>query len=255
MYRSRMYICRHSERIDEASKCDYEAWKESIDALENTRRPKKDIKKDPIITEQGSHFAQTLGSTLSNIGELQGTVSCIYCSRLQRCVQTAYEVAKVLNLPTVYISTGLSQTAKAIEQLDSKEGFQFLSIEEIRDLYKDIQWYCCDESYDLDGVKLLANTVVNSPQVPWRDWLSPLKYIAKNNTVSIVVAHQQTIRKLVGAKISTPYCCFGIFDFIDKPRSKNIASSSSSSSLSSTSKLGFTHTQTKTREGQHIVKT
>lgn len=69
-------------------------------------------------------YAQTLGTTLSTIKELQGTISCIYCSRLQRCIQTAYEVAKILNVP-IFISTGLAQTAKAIEQLDVKIVFNF----------------------------------------------------------------------------------------------------------------------------------
>jgi broad specificity phosphatase PhoE len=242
-----MYICRHSERIDEADEEVYLAWKESIDCQNDTRRPKKDIKKDPVITEQGVLYAQTLGSTLSTVVELQSTVSCIYCSRLHRCVQTAYEVAKVLNLP-VYVSTGLSQTAKAIETLDSKEGFQFLSIEEIRELYKDVQWSCCDESHDTNGAKLSANAIITSPQVPWKDWLSPLKYIAKNNKISIVVAHRETIRKLVGTKVATPYCCFGIYDFYDKLQSKIASRSSSSSST----KLGFHIRETKTRDGQVI---
>lgn len=42
---NRIYVCRHSERIDEANKDDYKAWLESIDTLTNTTRPLNDIKK------------------------------------------------------------------------------------------------------------------------------------------------------------------------------------------------------------------
>ena len=236
---NRMFVCRHSERIDEASKSEYQLWLESIDTMTNTTRPINDIKKDPIITPRGKLFAQTLGLTLSRITELQDVTCMIYCSRLKRCIQTAYEVAKILNLP-VYVSTGLSQTAKAIEELDNKNGFQFMPIEEIKETYNEVQWFCCDQSYDQNGVKLLADGVfTDCPQVPWQDWSSPLKYIAQNNKISIVVAHRETIRKLVGSKVATPYCCMGIFDYDSNPKNN-------------TRKNEFRYIETRTREGQVI---
>jgi broad specificity phosphatase PhoE len=235
---NRMFVCRHSERIDEASKIDYQLWLESIDTMTNTTRPINDIKKDPIITSQGILFAQTLGLTLSRITELQD-VTCIYCSRLKRCIQTAYEVAKILNLP-VYVSTGLSQTAKAIEELDNKNGFQFMPIEEIKETYNEVQWFCCDQSYDQNGVKLSDGVLTDCPQVPWQGWLSPLKYIAQNNKISIVVAHRETIRKLVGEKLTTPYCCMGIFDYDSNPK------------ITTRKNDEFNYIETRTREGQVI---
>lgn len=140
-----------------------------------------------------------------------------------------------MNVP-IFISTGLAQTAKAIEQLDSKDCFQFLSLPEIRELYNEVEWYCCDESYDKDGIKL-TDTIPCYPQVPWKDWLSPLNYIAANNKVSIIVAHRETIRKIVGSKIETPYCCYGVYDY----KSKN-----------HTHKKVLEFIETRTREGQVI---
>ena len=238
LYSSSSSSSSSSSTVDEASKIDYQLWLESIDTMTNTTRPINDIKKDPIITSQGILFAQTLGLTLSRITELQD-VTCIYCSRLKRCIQTAYEVAKILNLP-VYVSTGLSQTAKAIEELDNKNGFQFMPIEEIKETYNEVQWFCCDQSYDQNGVKLSDGVLTDCPQVPWQGWLSPLKYIAQNNKISIVVAHRETIRKLVGEKLTTPYCCMGIFDYDSNPK------------ITTRKNDEFNYIETRTREGQVI---
>ena len=84
---SRLFICRHSERIDEADESTYNTWLEEVDSSIHCKRPKKSIKKDPILTEQGIQWAQLLGQTLSRNSEVR-RITCIYCSRLHRCIQT-----------------------------------------------------------------------------------------------------------------------------------------------------------------------
>lgn len=114
-------------------------------------------------------------------------------------------------------------------------------------MYNEVEWYCCDESYDKDGIKtnnntddgikLTDTTIACHPQVPWKDWLSPLNYIAADNNFSIIVAHRETIKKIVGSKIDTPYCCYGVYDY----KSKNY-----------TNKKVLEFIETRTREGQVI---
>jgi hypothetical protein len=62
--------------------------------------------------------------------------------------------------------------------------------------------------------------------------------ILKNNRISLVVAHRETIRKLVGSKISTPYCCMGIYDYCDNPNK-----------VSNSTGTKFQFVETRTREG------
>jgi len=252
---SRLFICRHSERIDEADESLYNEWLQQVDSLIDCKRPKKSIKRDPILTEQGIRFAQILGQSLSRITEIRN-VTCIYCSRLHRCVQTAYEIAKILNLP-VYVSIGLSQTAKAIETIDIKnsDSFQFLSLQEIRESYSDVIWNCCDESYDKNGEKIIDNVNNNGPQIPWNEWKSALKYLAQNNTTTIIVAHRETIRKLGGKNLKTPYCCYGIFDWYEETATKLSGGSiitKSTTSSNTKPKKGFKLRDTRSREGQKI---
>ena len=92
---SRLFVCRHSERIDEADERLYNAWLEQVDSSIDCKRPKRSIKRDPILTTKGVGLAQLLGNTLSRIPEIRN-VTHIYCSRLHRCVQTGIIITTII---------------------------------------------------------------------------------------------------------------------------------------------------------------
>ena len=102
------------------------------------------------MTENGKVIAQTAGNTILDLSRTLRAPPVIYSSRLQRSIETAYEIAKILgNLP-IFVSSALSLTALAVENtfnelLGEIQGFDFLSLDEIKALCPDVQIISCDE--------------------------------------------------------------------------------------------------------------
>eukprot|EP01137_Pigoraptor_chileana_P007412 Opistho-2@52962 len=129
-----VWITRHGERMDSID----EDWEETAE------RPW-----DPPLTDRGKEQARLTGVFLRDEG-----VSHVFSSPFLRCLQTADEIAKVLNVP-VMVENGLSEfmtlqwfpkkpiiltsaeIAGAIEKYDGgvyKSQFEFKHPETIRDM-------------------------------------------------------------------------------------------------------------------------
>lgn len=168
----RVLFVRHSERIDEV---DLDAWFQIVANHKGPRtRDKHDHHNDPILTERGHGIAAAAGHTLLKaikrairaVGSghtahsnsidtrfLEDLISvaeshqgipirCIYASRLRRAIETAYQIALHLKVP-IFISSGLAQTAKAVEE-KTGGNFQFHTLEEIRAFCPGVDVYSCD---------------------------------------------------------------------------------------------------------------
>ena len=166
-----LLIIRHSERIDESKvKEEKASWKVMV-ASDTTRRSKADLHDDPILTKRGSALAAEAATSLrmilnkhklvssgaSSTNCIAGSVRLlksdsgvnrIYTSRLRRCVETAYQMAIILQLP-LYICTGLALTALAVER--RKGMFQFHTLEEIKSFCPGVRVVSCDGDGDGDG--------------------------------------------------------------------------------------------------------
>lgn len=118
------------------------------------RRRNHHIYEDPPITVRGISIAEEAGKSLRQLisdkmwesfSSLQFPVIRVYASRLLRCVQTAYAVAKQLQVDTIYISAGLALTAAAVERLVRVEnGFDHLNMDEICSICHDMVVFDCD---------------------------------------------------------------------------------------------------------------
>jgi len=184
-----IYIIRHGERWDEVDKRAFTIWN---DALKSKRKIAHRLSDSPL-SENGHDMAEIMSQTMADvvIKDLKKVV--IYCSRMHRAIQTAYRLAKKLNLP-LCVSSGVSRiVAKTNNFIETEGSFDFLSMDEIREFCKGI------EVKNVDG------------EVPTSGWLEALGAIGRRNmdtnTVSIVVAHRELPRKLEGYRAKTPHCC------------------------------------------------
>jgi len=157
-----LYIIRHGERLDEINP---QMWDKQVGEMYEHGR-KHDIPlraidctyADSPLTPNGIVMAQEMALQFKNKlyadGVAVSQIRCIYCSRLLRAVQTAYEVAKVLDLPLV-ISSHFSCTALAVYSYRGKggaangdrngwEGFQYLSMKELATYCPGVQLYSHD---------------------------------------------------------------------------------------------------------------
>jgi len=154
----------------------------------------------------------------------------IFTSKLLRCVQTAYEIAKILNISTLYLSKGLALTALAVWNTEKKqESFHFLSIEELKERY------IVDDAMHLED----CDDIHHEYHIPTHDWLQAIGRVSQfRNTsittttaavrreeegkgegeasplplppfiVNIIIAHRETIRNFLdNPRIRLPYCC------------------------------------------------
>ena len=223
----RMLIVRHSERIDEV---DLQAWFRIVERENETRlRSKRDLSNDPILTENGKLLADRAGISLKRMLSTyfvqvpqpsQTPPTAIFCSRLKRCVETAYRLALELRLPII-VSKGLALTAKAVEEREGGSHlFGFLDLEEIRKCCPQVNVFSSDFE-DFSG-PLVDVTFPCTPHphvmsmeiTPQQHWREALITIARRHPFSIVVAHRETIRNLAGSTpVPVPYCCMAIFKF------------------------------------------
>ena len=158
--------------------------------------------KDPPLTDRGIEGAVQVSLTLK---EIFPDVKYVYSSKLIRAIQTAYPIARAFNDP-LYVSRGLALTALAVSTYDK---FEMLRMSEIRALCPHVHVINCDGDDDDNADK--SNT--SEFRLPADDWFAAIAGASElSSGSSIVVAHRETLRALAGRRLSTPYCCFGIFD-------------------------------------------
>lgn len=212
-----LLIIRHSERIDEVN---LPYWFKLVNQEDGIRRREKDDhSNDPILTDNGHRIAEIAGATLKRMLTSQPKpVVAVYCSRLRRCVETAYHIALELQLPII-VSRGLTLTAKAVEERrGGSDQFGFLDLEEIRSFCPAVDVFSADAG-DYSG-QLCPLTVARetcSPSleldiIPAASWYEALASIARRNSFAIVVAHRESIRNIAGS-MKAPYCCMAMFGF------------------------------------------
>ena len=188
----KLIIVRHGERMDEISPMDWLTYcRQNYDDKSTEFMSRIN---DPHLTRNGFQQAQEVAERM--LLELEGIddIPFIYCSKLIRAVQTAYYIALRLSKPIV-ISKGFALTAAAVDS--AGDTFEYLTIEKIREL--------CPNVEIIDGD-------AEEPAIPSQIWYHSLDHAIRNHTVSLVVAHRETIRNLARKRLHTPYCCYGIFD-------------------------------------------
>ena len=143
----------------------------------------------------------------------ESKLSCIYCSKLLRAIQTAYEIAKILSLPIV-LSEGFARTAQAVEQMNGQ--FQYLTIDELTQYCPGVEFIDGDintnntnntnnsDIADISNIHTIPNTGTH--------WYNPLRHVGQQET-SIVVAHRETIRNIAFIRQRIPYCGYATFQF------------------------------------------
>lgn len=174
-----LYVIRHGERLDEI---DPLSWVQQVDEMYSkarrnsvTLRSKHCAFADAPLTPNGVTMAQDMAISfkkkLDDDGVVASELKCIYSSRLLRAVQTAYEVARVLELPLV-ISAHLSCTAQAVTSYHNEkvhacehgakhgwEGFEFLSMSELASHCPGVQLYSHDADLTPDDWFCFARRV------------------------------------------------------------------------------------------------
>eukprot|EP01038_Epipyxis_sp_PR26KG_P008412 gene8412-11378_t len=197
-----MIIVRHSERIDEVDEL---LWREIyLKEMQKNKRDKKSIVSDPVITVRGISYANDAARTVQELiisSTYHSDSVVLYSSRLIRCVQTAYQIALLLNKP-IKVSGGLALTAAAVEKAGDK--FMFLTTEDIQALCPGVEIIDCDKESDS------LNFVSSS------NWLDPILEITNQSivtkTIPIIVAHRETIRNIAKRYIKLPYCAIGLYE-------------------------------------------
>lgn len=187
----RLIVVRHGERMDESDPTDW--YNYCRNNFDNTSSEFRSRISDPYLTRDGFIQAQQVAERI--LIELEGVdIPYIYCSKLIRAVQTAYFIALRLSKP-ILLSKGFALTAAAVDEVG--DSFEYLSMEKIRELCPDV------ELIDGDAEDNTAGVVV-----PSQIWHHSLKHAIENHSISVVVAHRETIRNLARERLKTPYCCW-----------------------------------------------
>ena len=195
----RLIVIRHSERADDVEEV---AWKKLV-SENKLRGGRKCFANDPLISSKDGvliarQMAQAVEAIMSN--SHSGAVVHLYASRLLRATQTASFLSRCLNVP-VQVSGGLAQIIPAVR--NSKDGFEFASVAELTRYCPSVDFVDCDD--------------MRTPEnyLPTHSWRAALDTLLANsegkNIINIVVAHRETVRKLAGEYLETPYCCLGMF--------------------------------------------
>jgi hypothetical protein len=225
-----LLIVRHSERLDEVDAASFKLH--VISESQKAVRHVKFISGDTPITQTGVEIAQEGGKFLSRyflqavergkIPTRTPTVR-IFASRLLRCVQTAYEIAKVLNVSVIYLSKGIAWTALAVQESEERgHPYHFLSIDELNARYcPGIHFEDCDlpaHPYHIptDDWLQAFGRVNQLPLLMPQDTRLSFSAAAGSSTesmsddscvINIVVAHRETIRNFLDERRRLPYCC------------------------------------------------
>lgn len=99
----KLFVIRHGERMDEDVSLthEYEQWKIEMRSRSRSEERSEFIDDDPCLTQRGHLQATEAGKTLRNLLlQSQGAnLRCIFTSKLQRAVETAYRIALELKVP------------------------------------------------------------------------------------------------------------------------------------------------------------
>lgn len=211
---SKLLVIRHSERIDEI---DRNIWENEVkNNINNDKRNLYSRRNDPRLTENGRQMAKevalSIKQEISLLDEdIRNNIRYIYCSKLFRAIQTAEQIALVLNLPIV-LSSNFAKTAQAVEDTlyeSNMEKFEFLTIEELN--------YMCPDVEFIDGDIINENVAPNLPiDLNNRNWKYGIEYLISQYQYNILVCHRETIRNLIGSHLKLPYCCYADFNFLSK---------------------------------------
>jgi broad specificity phosphatase PhoE len=186
-------IVKHGERLDEVQPNLWASYCE--EHCENTYDYNCRVN-DPPLASSGNRQAQNVGVTLRSHVHID-SVEYIFSSKLLRCVETAREIALVLNKPIV-LSKTFSLNSKGVQQLGY---FDFLSVEDIQSSYPDVTFIDGDD--DAEG----------SRNIPGDLWTDAVQHVMASQPLSVVICHGETIRAMAKCPVYTPCCSFGVFRF------------------------------------------
>lgn len=195
--KSNFIVVRHSERMDEAKPpTEWTRYLKRNEAHNN--RGRYSFMNDTLITKNGELIAEEAGKTVKSLIANDSREVVVYSSRLIRCVQTAYKVAKELGLP-IYVATGLSMTAVAVV----KRKFNYASLKQLQSMCPGTDIVLCDD------LPCTSERYVSSTS-----WDGAIRSIvSRTHCSNIIVAHRETIRNLSAQRMRLPYCCIGLFAF------------------------------------------
>lgn len=202
---SYLIAVRHGERLDKA---DEELWKSIVAETGLTGPTAVYFSQDPPLTALGYNQASEMARNVNaEAGKTRKPIR-VYSSRLLRSVGTAVEIAKFTNSP-VYLSSGLSMVIPEVKRANGL--FMFKSVTELNEKFPGIIFVDCD--------------VAGPDNIPCSSWPKAFKAIVADDTrLSIIVGHGETLKSLVGSKVKTPYCCYGLFNKKAPSRISNAAS-------------------------------
>ena len=209
--RRNCYFVRHSERADQIDK---KQWLSSMP--DDPNRNPDDYHNDTTITDHGVTLAKTVAHTLvtkdiiPNIGDNK----VIFASRMRRCVQTAYYIAKELNIPII-LSSGLALTVTAV----SRRGVDKFNFWSIADIKQYCQGVVVINGDNYDEIASLPEGTLPKIALSKASWYEALDSIVLNQYIpSIIVLHSEIIYTLAESDVKppadAPYCCIGDVTFV-----------------------------------------
>ena len=204
---------------------------------------------DPTGVSYAKEAALTIKRLLDSSSIDYSTIR-IFSSRLLRSIETSYHIAKELNQP-IYLSGGLSNIISVVKNTkgcfefisiaelqlkypdvqfincdvtDISDGTSATASSSFKESKGDKKKSLPSTSQSTSKVTLSKTTTiddaaaatVNSYQyvLPTDSWRETIRMILQNNDrkyLNILVAHRETVRKLAGRHLNTPYCCIGVF--------------------------------------------
>ncbi|KAJ1457562.1 histidine phosphatase superfamily [Pelagophyceae sp. CCMP2097] len=167
------WMLRHGERIDETDAG--QAWKEATP---------RERRFDPPLTANGKQQARSAAGVLTGHGFRR-----IFSSPLQRCLETAFEVAQLLDLP-VTVLPGLGECCAAAGRRKGLDGL--LSREDMR--------------------RVCPRIDVFGDSAP-KTFEAACAWLAQSTGAVLAVSHREGICALSGEPLRLPYCAIGHFRF------------------------------------------
>ena len=161
---------------------------------------------DPPLTRRGNQQAKQLALTLQRDVRDVCSMQYIFASKLLRSVETACEIALILDKPVV-LSKVFSQSVEAVQQNST---FDFISIDELE------SWY--------PGVRFIDGDCEEAAEVslPFDHWTDAIEYLTTHFPLSLVICHGENIRCMLDSSVHTPCCSYGVFAVPDRLTSGNL---------------------------------